>query len=160
MPTLEIRVIKPRRFIDPAKMRAAIEKAYNEVAEGAKADLEKTTATWDHGVKFEIFRPFGASGGIYVTTDSDLYELVSERGARPHTIVPRALKRLRYRKPFKAKTIPGVIASYRGGKGNIIVSARRVHHPGFKARRFISLVTKKWEGGLARKVNSAIAAEA
>lgn len=160
MPTLEIRVIKPKRFIDPVKMREAIAKVYDDVAEGAKADLERTTSTWSEKVDFEIFRPFGNNGGIYITTDSDLFELVSEKGAKRHTITPNVRGRLRYKIPFSPKTVPGVIASFRGSKGSVVVTARRVRHPGFRARKFISLVTRKWETGLARKVNDAIAREA
>lgn len=153
MATLELKVIKPKKVWNPAKMQRDIESAYKEVAEGARADLQSTTATWTHSVKFSVIR-VGTSW--YVTGGSRLYELISETGAKPHTIEPRGAYMLKFQAIYRAKTSPGRLGSSGGGRSGPVVKARKVRHPGFRPRKFIEAARKKWEPRLIRDVKDAV----
>lgn len=155
---LEIRVIKPKRFINPNTMRTLIQQAYRDVAQDAKRDLERTVATWDEVVTFQVSMP--PLGGVTITSNSKTFEIVSEEGARSHYIYPRRARQLRFTVPFRAKTRPGVIGSSSGSKGSTVIKTNVVRHPGFQKRRFYETVARKHEMRLVRAVNAAIEREA
>lgn len=158
MAQLELRVIKPKRFINPITMRTLIQQAYRDAAQDAKRDLEKTTATWDERVVFQVSTP--PIGGATISTNSKTFNLVSEEGSPRHLIYPKRAGRLRFTVPFRAKTRPGVIGSSSGSKGTTVIKTNVVRHPGFQARRFYEAVARKHEQRLVRAVNAAIAREA
>lgn len=157
MPTLEIRVIAPKKLYNPVRAQTAIENAYQEVARGAQSDFQRTTSSWRHSVSFSVVK-VGTSW--YVTTGSKLYEMISETGAKPHKIVARRSTYLRFAVGYTAKTSPGSLSSGGGGKSGRIVMARTVYHPGFRARKFVTSVMRKWEPILMSRVNAAVAKEA
>lgn len=56
-----------------------------------------------------------------------------ERGTRPHIIVPKNAKALRFAASASGRRLSG-----RPRKGATVVFARRVHHPGTKAQPYIT----------------------
>ena len=145
--------------IDPTKdifNRAEIARRLREVvrdtAAEAKADLEKTVATWQREVNFAI-TPI--ADGLRVDTDDPIWHMVDE-GTRPHIIVPRRAKVLMFGPGASAKTRPRVIGSTGGSKGGAPVVAHRVNHPGTEPREFSETVQDTYDTVLADRVDGAL----
>lgn len=133
-----------------------------ETAKKIRADLEKTTKTWKHKVIFTI--KIGSAGSevqATVQTDDEIYGWVTH-GTKPHIIRPRNAKVLRFFTPYGAKTRVRWIGSSKGSRGNRVVYAKEVHHPGTKAREFHIVIAEKHQAayseGMQRRINNAIIA--
>jgi hypothetical protein len=153
--SFEIGVVRPKKFANPTLMRKAIKDAYAGVAMGVKKDLEGATSTWKTPVQVVVSTP--AIGGVKITVSSrkGIFDLV-DKGARPHTIVPKAAKVLRFMRGYKSKSSVGKLAAVSGGRTGEFVVTKKVRHPGFKGRRFLKTAQDKWQKKLVRDVNQAI----
>ena len=136
---VRIKVIKVSRdFLDPKKLKRAIDNALDGGSMAAKADFDVTTHTWKHRPQFVIEKKSNARE-IY-TTDK-IYMYVT-RGTKPHMIYPRFASVLKFNSKFRAKSRPAKIRgnaalrSYVGYTGGRLIYARRVRHPGTKPRNF------------------------
>jgi hypothetical protein len=117
---------------------------FDMIAKSIKADFELTVATWRVKPKFETeITPIPGGHLITVFTEDDIYGWVS-RGTKPHTIVPKNAKWLRFAPDFKAKTEPRVIGSTFGGHFGSDVFKKKVFHPGAEAREFEEEIAKKY----------------
>ena len=130
----------------------AVEKGMDEAAEAVKADFEKTTAGWEHSVSFTIQKQ---GTDRTVTTDDEIYGYV-EHGTRPHVIVAKRARVLRFATGGRAKTSPNRITSGSGSKGGAVVFRPRVNHPGTKARLFTQQIAKLWRKGTAPFIRQAL----
>lgn len=140
-----------------AKFRSApavVTRAMHEAAQAVKADAEKSTATWKHKVTFTITQS-GAS--FTIATNDEIYKFVDE-GTRPHIIVPRNARVLRFATGGSPKTTPGRITAGGGSKGSGVVFTGRVNHPGTKARYFTKQLQKTWARGTAPYIARALEA--
>lgn len=138
-----MRAIIPKNLFDPAKIAAAVEAGLDEGAEGVSQDFDKTTRGWNGGVTFTTTKkPWQRT----VSTNDQRYGYVNF-GTPAHTIVPRRGKFLVFFVGGKPKTTPKVIGSSAGSKGTKKVFARRVRHPGTKAREFDTTIADKWNSG-------------
>lgn len=160
-----IEAIKPKGQ-DHAKIFEQVYKdALDATSKEVKRDLEATTATWEHKVKFTV-RVTSRHGdlGITVSTKDEIYKFVNF-GTKPHVIRPKKAKALLFQSGHKAKTRPKFIGSKPGGSFGDTVAAKEVQHPGTEARLFdvaiarrrqISLKTRIDRGFVkaARKANS------
>lgn len=136
-----VRGIKPRgKAIDARKIMAGVRRGYELVAARVLHDYQMTTRTWSHRPKFVVRVK---KDGFTLRTDDAIFAYV-DRGTRPHRIVPRRAKVLRFGVPSRAKTVPGIIGSGAGGVGDTTVFSRGVDHPGTKARRFSEAIQEKW----------------
>lgn len=106
----------------------------------------KTTATWEHKPTFEAMQT--ARGWAVKVTPEYPYAWVNH-GAKPHIIEAHHAKLLRFTGPYHAKTKVNVIGSYKGGRGKVWVSKRRVHHPGIEARNFSDIIMKRIQARMA-----------
>lgn len=148
---IKVKAIVPKRDpFNPRAIKAAVDAAYKEAAEGALEDFQKTTATWDHQPDFEIKKH---ADGYLIGTRDDIYGYV-DKGTRPHIIVVKNAKRLRFQSGYRAKTRPGYIGSQGGGASGDVVFKRSVNHPGSTGRGFSVLIRKKWQAKLAQIVNA------
>jgi len=138
-------------------MKGAIVSTLNGTAKAIKVDFDVTTQTWQHRPSFKI-----ASPSEYVreiSTNDDVYAML-EVGTKPHVIRPKKPRGiLRFTVPFRAKTVPNAIRSNKGSKGNTLVVARVVHHPGTKARNWSKVIAKKWNAQIGVTFQRAIDAE-
>lgn len=143
-------------------MERELNKAIAATLDQAVIEFKKTTRTWDTKVTFYVtkvsdFR--GAAG-----TDSIIYTYVT-RGTRPHLITPVRSKYLVFGQGvYSARTTPGVLGSRQigtglQGTGGVArpIFAKRVHHPGTKARGFEGAVAKRLQRVHERNVTIAIA---
>lgn len=141
MPQIKLIPIKmPKKHLDPARYKAAIESAKDEAEIGVIEDYKKTTSTWTHKPRFFSVR---ARDTVTVFTDDKIYEYVSE-GTKPHLIFPKRAKALRFAAKSRAKTRPRVIASGQGSKSGKVIFSKGVIHPGTTAREFHRIIGEKW----------------
>lgn len=135
-----------------AEVARRLREAVRDTAAAAKADLEKTVATWQREVNFAI-TPI--ADGLLVDTDDPIWHMVDE-GTRPHIIVPRRAKVLMFGPGASPKTRPRVIGSSGGSSGGAPVVAHRVNHPGTEARAFTETVQDKADALLADKIDAVL----
>jgi len=126
--------------------------ATREVAVEAQTLFERTVHTWTNPPQFTIEE---ARGTFRVGTDDPRYKWVDE-GTRPHEIRPRRASVLRFTGPYQPKTKPGVLASYAGGRGRIVIWAQRVMHPGTEARGFSTIIRERVQATAANVVRAAL----
>lgn len=137
------------------KFPGTVDFANRELGIEAQTLFEKTTATWTHQPAFTVEK---SARGYTVGTDDEIYGYV-DKGTRAHEIRPRrAGGVLRFAGPYHAKTKPNVIASYGGGRGRIVVWARRVMHPGTQPRNFSKIIRERVQSTAANKVRAALRA--
>ncbi len=125
------------------KLPQVTDKAMQRYASDIKAEFEITTYTWDHRPEFKV-EPYGSRVGQYrVSTNSAIYGWV-DMGTRPHPIVARRAPFLVFALGFVPKTQPRDLGSYNGRRGNVWVRAKRVKHPGIRARKFKESIVRKF----------------
>jgi hypothetical protein len=136
--------------IDLAVIRKRIEQGLDDTAIEVKDDLDATTASWKHSVAFVTKRqPMQRT----ISTRDKVYGFV-EQGTKPHDIVARAGRVLRFGLNPLAKTKPGVIGSGPGRAGSPLMFRQRVRHPGSEPRRFIPAIVKKRRTRLAENIQA------
>lgn len=96
----------------------------------------RTTSTWSHKPDFVVQSDIsGANVTMLSGTDDRIWKWVDE-GTRPHRIVHKVAKFLRFQPGYQAKTKPGVMQAGPGGAFGAVVFRRAVMHPGTQPRRF------------------------
>ncbi len=88
-------------------LKRGLDRSANE----ARGRLRVAVASWKHKPDFQIDAPDDTTR--IISTDDDIF-LFQDAGTKPHTIVPRYRRYLRF--------VPR--------SGNAYVFAKRVHHPG------------------------------
>lgn len=142
---------KRRNQFDPKRQRQAIDAGLKDAADGALADFESTTATWDTKPTFTT-KP--QKDGIKVGTDDDIWNMLNA-GTKPHDIVASKIA-LRFPGASTAKTRPGFIGSQAGGARGAPIFRKRIRHPGTKARGWSKLIAKKWQSRIGLLVQKRI----
>lgn len=152
---LRLKAIKPKGINEKA-MVAELTAEMKAISDGIAKDFEATTRTWDNKPKFS--RDLQSSPSrirAYVWTVDAVYGYVSG-GTKPHRILPKRGKVLRFAGTYRAKTTPGVIGSSNGGSSGPEVFSRGVQHPGTKARNFDEAIEKKWQAPFQKRMNAAM----
>lgn len=129
----------------------ALTKASKESLKEAEKEFDRTVKTWKHKPKFNIkitpmlmtltTKRFEAS----ITTKDKIYRYVNY-GTKRHEI--KAKKEdgmLVFTVGSKPKTTPGTLDASAGSDSGKTGAAKKVMHPGIKARRFDLIVEKKWK---------------
>jgi hypothetical protein len=131
-----LKVIKPKATVLNAReITAAVKRTMQQSADEAQRDFEATTAGWQHKVPFiQVPGP----DYIVVGTEDEIWQYQDE-GTRPHPIVPRNAKVLRF------------------PAGGRVVYTKRVNHPGTKARGWSKMIATKWQRELPLRINEALA---
>lgn len=127
-----------------------IDRAIRDLVEEEALPLfEKTTGTWQRRPRFTTRK---TARGYGVEVDPLFPFAYVNQGTRPHVIEARNVPLLRFTVPFRAKTRPNVIASYRGSRGSQWVSKRRVQHPGIEARNFSDIILRRVQARAANRI--------
>lgn len=145
--------ITPKFF--QAQMKAlpgAVKKGMRAAGEAVREDYLQTVAGWDNPAEFTITEQ---GDTITVTTDDKVWKMVDE-GTRPHVIVAKSGKGLRFNVGGRPKTTPGRLRSGAGSKGSIVVIRPHVNHPGTAPRNFTALIMKRWKRGVQPFIRAAI----
>lgn len=157
MPVI-FKAINPKRFNDKA-FAAALEREAKPYADGVRRDYEKTFQNWQakHKPRLKVEIKVNLNGGVSIDIDveGEIYTFVHE-GTRPHRIKPRRAKRLAFQSGYKAKTLPGRIASAAGGPFGETVFSQGVQHPGFEGRKFSQLIVQKWREPFYKSMQRAL----
>ena len=135
-----------------------VQDGIERTARDIRADLDRSVATWEHNVDFDVsIQRQGKMVTTAIGTDDEIFGYV-DQGTRAHIITPRRPGYpLRFRSGYRAKTAPGRIWAQTGGAFGNWVRAMYVNHPGTKPRRILETIGKKHETSLLRYINLAIA---
>lgn len=157
MATIRLEVIKPGKQPTAQDFVTAMKKAALKTANLTQRDLEATTRTWDHKVKFVVVVEENASAyAIFAGTNDDIYNYV-DRGTKAHDIFPKRSKYLRFYGGYRAKTRVGIIGSQEGGASGEAVFRQSVHHPGFAGRNFAATIARRRQKTLEQEMSQSIA---
>jgi hypothetical protein len=149
--------------LKPDAIRLALLTELGSIGGDIKKDFEKTTKTWKKKPKFVLIK--GLKAGkieLLVYTDDPIYYFV-DKGTKPHLIWAGAYTGksektvLAFPGTFSAKTMPGVLSSFRGFSGGDPVFTPYVEHPGTKPRGFENMITKIWDKTYGFRMESAMA---
>lgn len=131
-----------------------IDKATKALVEDEALPLfDKTVRTWQRQPRFLTRK---TARGYGVEADPLFPFAYVNRGTKPHIIEARNVMLLRFTGPYHAKTKPNVIASYKGGRGNVWVSKRLVHHPGVEARNFSEIILRRVQARAKDRIRQAL----
>lgn len=157
MVKLGIKAIKPAALPTADEYLAAIEKATYKSAGLLLRDLEATVRTWDTKPTFDVtITQTDGSYSVTAGTDNEIYSYV-DGGTKPHAILPKRSKYLKFSSGYKAKTRVGFIGSNEGGSSGDSVFSRGVYHPGFPGRKFTTLIQKRRQTTVQQEISAAIA---
>ena len=132
------------KFIDPKVIRRNLTRAVDQTANIVRDDFGRTVRTWNTKPSFKKRGPIQKANSLEarVGTDSEIYLFV-DAGTKAHSIRPRTAGVLRFRAGYTAKTRVRVVGSRGGGPRGPFVTAKRVMHPGTKARKFADEISRR-----------------
>lgn len=156
-----MKVFVPKELLPHSKgLERALKNAARMGGEQVRADFVATTNTWKHKPKFE--RKDIAVGSVEVSTEDKIWVML-DAGTRPHIIVPKRAKALRFAwdgfGSYGAKTKPRWLSSRKGRSPKNIVFRKRVKHPGTEARQWVDTAAEKWSSEWPRTVQRALQVE-
>lgn len=150
--TFKIIPIKPRRQpFNLTKFKRNATRILNNVNNGIKKDFVSTYPKPKYTQKKATSTRFKAS----TFSDDDILNF-NVRGTRPHIIVPRRARVLRFQSGYRRKVTKGKIGRRSGGASGNTVFARIVRHPGQQGTDLDKTIAKKWQPQLETRVVKAI----
>lgn len=142
MPKFSMKSIKPKTTVGNYKATLkAIEAAKIAETEDVVKDFEKTWKTWRHKPRVTVRI---TKDGAETRVNDQVWNWL-DQGTKPHVIMPRRAKRLRFQLGFTPKTRVGSLSSGGGGSSGPTVFSRGVNHPGTKARGWSELIQEASE---------------
>jgi hypothetical protein len=161
MASLKVTGYIPNEIINVNAVRMELLNALRAEGREIRQDLQKTTKTWKHRVKFEMkvsLRRTSGSGYVEVWTDDEIYGYVNN-GTPPHLMGPILPVRKKVLKiptgGTRPKTRPGVMRSYKGGSKGPYIFAKKTKmftHPGSEPRDFtVTIRNKIYKSGRFQK---------
>ena len=162
---LVVKEIKPAKLKEDA-LRLKLLNAIRKQGTQIKAEFDKTTATWEHDVKFKTEVSLALDGpAAFVFTDDEIYGYVNN-GTKPHPIFAGIYTGKSNKKAlsfqwggkgsYRAKTRPRVIGSTAGGPTGPRVARPYVDHPGTKGRHFDEVIEKDQQPKFKRRMEQAM----
>lgn len=164
--SIQIKVTVPKQILSvEAVMREIRNTMSTKTARELRDLFEKTTEGWSNTmnpssgfdeVRWNTQSHFGTrTNSVKVFTYSKKYALVND-GAKPHTIVPRRARMLRFRTGYRAATKPRVISSQSPMRFGNTISTGAVNHPGFEGREFDETIAKEYGPTFEKDIQEAI----
>ena len=154
----QVKPIRPARMkIDPV-MREVLNTCD---AEGRfqMRELFKTTQTWKHKVGFGyLVDTSGGNASVRTSAKSGNVQIwnMLDAGTRPHLIVARKAKQLRFRTGYRAKTRPRWFGSGSGGASGPWRGPHAVKHPGTAARFWTRTLSQQRQIRFRRDIQAAV----
>ena len=124
---------KRKKLIDDVQLRTELRRANQNTARDIRRDLEKTTTTWDHDVKFQQITETKDWATVLIGTDDQIWKWL-DRGTR--------VRYAHMTSDFEAKTTPDWVGS-RPGAGGVAFIDKSKPLPGIEARNWSKLLTQK-----------------
>lgn len=157
MPRVKFKAIVPDHIPKTDDYMHAILGAYNKTINLIEHDLNNTKRTWNHKVDFRTVQTAGTKHlTTTIGTDDKIYGFVNS-GTKPHVIMPKRSKYLRFSSGYRAKTRVGIIGSQEGGSFGEDRFAAKVQHPGFPGRKFTAIIKKRRQVTMNQEISHAIA---
>lgn len=147
---IRLQVTLPKNRIDAKKyIDACAEKMKSKTAPELRRMFLETIFGWSAEDKPSFTRLLtrharSVSMRVYVNSNAEIYTLVND-GAPAHIIRPRNAPALRFRPGYRSATIPGILRSRRAYRSGTPITTTLVHHPGFEARNFDTLIGEEYE---------------
>lgn len=132
-----------------------VNRAMMRIAGQAKRALESHTAGWSNPPSFSVSGS-AQIGRIEISTTDRKFIWVDD-GVPPHVIFARK-KFMRFPAGYAAKTTPGRVIRGSGAYSGGLVYAKKVNHPGIRARKITKAVQEQTQRNMKRVVDEAIAA--
>lgn len=155
-------ILPPKKIFDARKFDRAVDDGLRKTMNAGKGLFQRTTRNFRTvDVIFTVDVESGR-GQASVGTNNRIYGFITH-GTRPHLIVPVRAKFLVFGEgKYSPVTTPGKLGSRRvgtglQGAGGVArpIFAKRVRHPGTKARRFEEEVAKRLQPILTANMKSA-----
>jgi hypothetical protein len=143
---IQTKVIIPSD-LDPQWILAELEKEMTKFVNKVNAAYLQTVSTWTTPAKFSKSVTVTKSEMRGFSGTNDKRYLWTDEGTKRYTIVPKSSNksgRLWFQEGYTAKTRPGQIGSFAGGRFGPVVSARSVEHQ-TEARNFTKTIKAKLE---------------
>ena len=144
----QVKPIKPD-YLQVDTVRLELLNALRKEGTASKKLLRQTTENWQ-GEKPQFKEKISLAGGdttLLVYPDGsekavNKWNWLNE-GTKPHVIVPKRAKMLRFQSGYTAGSTPNSLRTRRSRSFGETVYAKRVNHPGIKARNWTILVLKE-----------------
>ena len=164
MPRITLRGITPRKakILDTKIMRREMEKeGIDDAKKQLKAMAERTVSTWKDKPKFKSRNIFTSDTiAVDVTPSKDKAGqrwIWINDGTPARIIVPKKPGGLLWFRPKSfPKTRTGLLGSLKGRRGGKLVPAKKVNHPGIKARKWTKAMAKEYRKRFLRQMNNAM----
>lgn len=139
---IKMKAIKPAPF-KAQEFERWFTWATKQTLDMAEKELGKTHRTWNHQPHWTktISVTMREIKGEYLTDDK-IYTWVSDGTSGPYSIPKTGTALLAFPSGYTAKTTPKTLFSKSGGSYGPTVFARKVMHPGIKARKFDETAAK------------------
>lgn len=130
-----------------------IDETVFELATDSLAFFEKTTTTWSSRPSFTVVKSATARYGV--KTNSERWNWI-DRGTRRRTIRAKPGGLLLFKVGGRAKSKPGTVRSFKGSRGSKWRAARKVKHPGIRARHWTTTIVKRMQPQAANRLRRAL----
>lgn len=112
---------------------------------------KKPNFTWvQHRTSGQMSIEMGPSG-----PNAETWKLVNA-GSPAHTILPKRGSILSFRPGYRSATRPGQLMGRRAYRSGKLQGARKVNHPGFEARDFITQIVHEYENPFMNDMQDAL----
>lgn len=149
---VRLKVIVPDgSVLDTNRLEANLAKAANKVISGVERDFKATYPKPKYQKRKAS--PGNVKASVWSTDDILRYNV---RGTRPHMIVARQVRVLRFQTGYRRKVLPGRIGRRSGGPFGPTVFAKAVRHPGQEGTDVDKTIAKKWQPLLVKETKEAV----
>ncbi len=155
-----VRAIKPKP-LELEEVRKMLLDTMNKTGDVCIQTFQRTTQGW-RGVKPTFIAETTIENGnailrVFPTGDGANKWVWLDEGTKPHPILPRRAKRLRFFIGGKAGSTPGNFISKTSTPGNKQVFSKGVMHPGIKPRNWSKTLTDNTFPKFYSDMNAAVA---
>lgn len=134
--------IGPKQLFDLAAIEKAVSVALDDEAKRAANGFRSHMATWSAKNRATVTVKRSTAFSREIRARGGKLQFV-EFDTKPHIIVPKKAKALRFKSGYKRKTSGNKIPSNRGGAYGQTVYAKQVKHPGSKGTQISKQIRDK-----------------
>ena len=146
-----VKPVKLREDVFRLEFLSMIHKAEREI----RKEFVKTTEGFEHEVVFESLISLVGGPSVVVDTNDQIYRWLND-GTPPHDIPAGDGGFLTFQTGYTSKTVPGSLNTRAGGSFGPKRRAKVVHHTGFEARNFDSMIEEIFRPRFKRMAEEAM----
>ena len=139
-------IVPDSPLIDVSALEQAVNDALDTAARWVESDFEQTMVTWDNKSEFQITTPEPGVRNVFTNDAKYAWINYGTRESREgRTLYPkRPGGKLRFTKPFAAKTQKNVIGSYQGSRGDEVVIRASTNMSFIEPREFDETIAREF----------------